>query len=95
MTTPTTVLEKDGISALGMVGEILAYLEQEAKREAEEEAAAAAAAKNENQFSEDFYGEVEEAEKIVWTLEGILDHVSALHMVVGGDLLLPRLRSLA
>jgi len=78
MTTPSFVLEKDGISALGMVGEILAYLEQEAKREAEEEAAAAAA-QNENQFSEDFYGEVEEAEKIVWTLEGILDHIYTLY----------------
>jgi len=75
MTTPSCVLEKDGISAVGMVGEILAYLEQEAKREAEEEAAA----KNENQLSEEIFGEEEEPEKIVWTLEGILDHIYTLY----------------
>ena len=66
MTTPPCVLEKDGISAAGMIGEILAYLEEEAKREAEEEEADVGVLPE---------GE-EPPEKIVWTLEGILDHVS-------------------
>lgn len=65
MSTPSCVLEKDGISAAGMIGEILAFLEQEAKREAEEEEAEVGVLPE---------GE-EEPEKIVWTLEGILDHV--------------------
>jgi len=65
MTTPPCVLEKDGISAAGMIGEILAYLEEEAKREAEEEEADVGVLPE---------GE-EPPEKIVWTLEGILDHI--------------------
>ena len=77
MATPKTVLEKDGISAAGMVGEILAYLEEEGIKQAEEEeekrlreeAGEAPPAEEE---------EEEEKEKIVWTLAGILDHVSQL-----------------
>jgi len=65
MTTPSCVLEKDGISAAGMIGEILAYLEEESKREALEEDADVGVLPE---------GE-EPPEKIVWTLEGILDHI--------------------
>ena len=70
MNAPSYVLEKDGISAFGMIGEILAYLEEEAKKEAEEE-----------EGGNGVLPEGEEPpEKIVWTLEGILDHVSGFSL---------------
>jgi len=71
MTTPSCVLEKDGISAAGMIGEIVAYLEEEAAREAEEEEEEEA----DVGISPEDEEPNEKTEKIVWTLAGILDHI--------------------
>jgi len=68
MATPECSLEKDGISAAAMLGEILAYLEDEQKREDQ--------AAEEGEEKEKAEGEEEEqVEKIEWTLGGILDHI--------------------
>ena len=69
MPAPVSVLEKDGITAAGMVGEILAYLEDEAAKEAEDE---------ENDAGETGADGEEPEEKLPWTLSGILDRVSKL-----------------
>ena len=74
MTTPSFVVEKDGITAAGMIGEIYAYLEEEALREAQEEEEKGSAEPTPATDEEE--GE-EEKEKITWTLSGILDHVIA------------------
>ena len=81
MTTPKTVLEKDGISAAGMMGEILAYLEEEAVREEEEERAREEGALPTEEEEEEEEGK----EKITWTLAGILDHVSVIVDCQWGD----------
>jgi len=70
MATPGCSLEKDGISAAAMLGEIVANLEAEQKKEDE----AAEKEGEEKQKAEGEEGE-EEVEKIEWTLSGILDHI--------------------
>jgi len=76
MTTPSFVVEKDGITAAGMIGEIYAYLEEEALREAQEEEERGSA---EPAPVMDEEGGEEEKEKITWTLSGILDHIYTLY----------------